>query len=480
LEDVMTWRITPWLAVLVLLSACEFTEFEIDMELDGDALVRRLVTRQIDIDHGERILRPYPAELLERLKNVYGAELPEPVPSELTFTGRFQGETPADVGGSGFLAIYEAPMGRLVAYSEQFRGEPNPGVMLERALEAADLWTDIILGWLQGELGEATGWARLRALIDGALRRDLKNLVAIFHVTVGSDSRLIPKTGEGLEVEEEFLLRLLHLFVTRGYLTEEDTPRLFRAMNHSGDRALSAALPILRSAVARATGLGASGDAADRLMLLLGSDDVEASFLRHVETTAPWKAKLADWKADQVEHPGTAKPEPSSLTDDLLSDMVGSSIVVGSEDRLRVRLRCPDQPHRTNGRWDAQERRLEWSGTPAHKGQLPSMVYAFWTEPNTAFQETHFGRIVLRGEALEEYVLWYRGLHAAERGQWDALLAGLRPDGDAVQRLRSFAFRPTDGKTSGAEEAKGQEPQKDPGRGLLLEALETPARTPRP
>ena len=468
----MTRRTIPWFLLLVFLGACEFTEFEIDMEIDGDALVRRLVTRQVDIDHGERILQAYPADVLQRLLAVYGAERPDPVPSELRFEGRFQGKTPDDVGGSGFLAVYDAPMGRLLGYSEQFRGEANPGIMMERALAAADHWIDIIVGWLEGELGAREGWDQLRGLVDGPLRRDLKDLIAIFHFTVGSDSRLNPKKAEELDGEEEFLLRVLHHFVTRGYLTQEDTPRLFRAMNHSGDRALQTALPILKSAIARATDLGASGDAAEHLLVLLGSDDVEASFLRHVETTAPWKAKLAAWKADQIEHPSATRPEPSSLTDDLLSDMVGSSIVVGSEDRLTVRLRCPGKPHRTNGRWDATTQKLEWSGSPAHKGQLPSMAFAFWTEPNTDFQEKHFGRVVLRGEALEEYVLWYRGLYDAERTQWDALISRLRPGPDTIQRLRSFTFRPSDGKTSGMKDAEGPEAQKDPGRGLLLDALE--------
>lgn len=470
----MIWRHGPWIAALLLLSACEFTEFEIDMEIDGDALVRRLVTRQIDVDHGERILRPYPAEVLQRLLATYGVEAPDSVPSELRFTGRFRGRTPDDVGGSGYVAIHGAPMGRLVAYSEQFRGEADPGVVMDRAFEAADQWIDLLRGWLEGELGDLEGWDRLRALLDGALRRDLKNLVAAFFLTVGADSRLNDPGHAGPNGEEEFLLRALHLLVARGYLTDEDTPKLFRAMKHSGDRALAAGLPILRRAIARAAKLGAHDAALERLITLLGSDDVEASLVRHIETTAPWKAKLAAWEADRIEHPEAARPTPSSLTDDLLSDMIGSSIVVGSEDRLTVRLRCPDLPHRTNGRWDPTARTVEWAGTPAQKGQLPSMAYAFWTEPDRTFQEKHFGRVILTGEALEEYVLWYRGLHPGERRQWDALMAGLRPGPDAIQRLRSFAYRPSDGKTPGGAKGKDEEPQKDPGRGLLLEALEKP------
>lgn len=475
----MLWRPGPWIAALVLLTACEFTEFEIDMEIDGVELVRRMVTRQVDVDHGERVLRACPAEHLARIAAAYGTEVPDPVPSELRFEGRFKGKTPNDVGGSGYVAVHEAPMGRLVAWSEQFRGEADPGVVMERAFQAADQWMDLVVGWLRAELGERKGWDRLQTLLDGQLRRDLKNLVGTFYLTVGPDSRLNTEARMGLNGEEEFLLRVLHLFVTKGYLTDEDIPPLFRAMNHSGDRALAAALPVLRRAITRATDLSGRGDALEHLLALLVSEDMEASLLRHIEASELWKEKLAAWEAAAATEPDRSRPEPSGITDDLLSAMVGASLVFGSEDHLTVRLRCPTQPHRTNGRWDAAAGKLEWIGTPAHGGQLPSMAFAFWTEPDTGFQEAHFGRVVLSGEALEEYVLWYRGLHTGERRQWDALLKSLRPNSDAIKRLQSFTFRATDGKAGGTGR-EGAEPQKDPGRGLLLEALEKQGEGIRP
>lgn len=470
----MPWRCVPWITALLLLTACELTEFEIDMELDGVELVRRLVTRRVEIEHGEKVLRDYPAEHLARITKAYRTEVPDPVPGELRFEGRFKGRTPNDVGGSGFLAVYAAPMGRLVAYSEQFRGEADPGVVMERAFQAADQWMDLVVGWLGGELGARKGWDRLQVLLDVDLRRDLKNLIGTFYLTVGPDARLNAGAQEGLHGEEEFLLRALHLLVAQGILTSEDIPPLFRASNHSGDRALAAALPVLKRAIIRATDLSGRGDALEGLLALLVSGDAEASFHRHIETTALWKAKLGAWEAATAAKPGRPRPEVSAVTDDLLSTMIGASLVFGSEDRLTVTLRCPAPPHRTNGRWDAAAGTLEWAGTPAHGGQLPSMAFAFWTEPDATFQEARFGRVLLSGAALEEYVLWYQGLHAGEQRQWDALLKGLRPGADAVGRLRSFRFHPADGKGSAAE------PQKDPGRGLLLEALEKQGEGIRP
>ncbi len=472
--DVMRRRHGVGIAFLVLLTACEFTEFEIDMEVDGTELVRRLVTRRVEVDHGEKVIHTYPADVLRRIATAYGVDVPDPVPGSPSFTGRFRGKTPDDVGGTGHLMIHQAPMGRLLAYSEQFRGEADPGVVLDRSFWAADQWIDLNIGWLRSEIGDQAGWDRIRTLLDQNLRRDLKNLVAMFFLTVGPDARLNKRAGEGPDGEEELLIRALHLLVQQGYLTDEDTPKLFRSMNLSGDRALDAGLLVLRRAIVRATGLSEDEAAVDSLITLFGSDEVESSLARYIETTDPWEERLANWEADRQKNPGAVRPEPSALRDDLLSEMIGSSLVFGTDDHLTVRLRCPTAPHRTNGRWDAASQKVEWKGTPAHKGQLPSMAYAFWTEPDRAFQEERFGRVLLVGEDLEKYVLWYRGLNPAERGQWDALVKGLQPGADALARIRSFTFQRPKEKPVKNPLPKDDVPQKEPGRDLLLEALKVP------
>ncbi|MFH1531493.1 MAG: hypothetical protein ABIK09_12265 [Pseudomonadota bacterium] len=477
----MGWRFGCLVAALVLLSACEFTEFELDMEVEGGALVRRLVTRRVDVDHSERVLRPYPAELLQRIAGAYGVEIPDPIPGELRFEARFEGATPNDIGGSGYLSVQGAPMGRLVAYSEQFRGEGEPGPMMERAFEATDQWVDLHLGWLQGELGELGGWDRIRDLIDGALRRDLKNLVAIFHMTIGLDSRLNAPKDPAPGGDEEFLLRGLHLLVGRGYLTDSEVPRLLRAMNQSGERSLRTGREVLRGAVARTAQLDGEEAGLTRLVaLLMGDDAVKTSLARHVETTDLWKVRLAAWEEGRRTQPSLVRPDPSSISDALLSDMIGSNLIMGSEDRLTAHLRCPVRPHRTNARWDAASGTLEWTGSPAHKGQVPSLAYAFWTEPAAAFQTERFGRVVLTGEALETYVLWYRGLAPDQRAGWDALVAGLRPGAGAIDRLRAHRFEAGDEAQVENEQTRIEAPRTEKGRDVLAEALEAPAPAETP
>ena len=114
---------------------------------------------------------------------------------------------------------------------------------------------------------------------------------------------------------------------------------------------------------------------------------------------------------------------------------------------------------------------LEWKGVPSHKGQLPSHIYAFWTEPDGAFQEERFGRVALRGEALETYVLWYAGLSPGEQRQWDGLLAGLQPGDDVPARIRQFVFQGPDGKPID-DHPTDEAPPSESGRDLLLEVLE--------
>ena len=67
-------------------------------------------------------------------------------------------------------------------------------------------------------------------------------------------------------------------------------------------------------------------------------------------------------------------------------------------------------------------------------------VYAVWSVPDSDAQVKHFGKVVLKGDALTAYVAWYRGLSKGQLAEWDALIARLHP-GPALKRsLARFRF----------------------------------------
>jgi hypothetical protein len=126
--------------------------------------------------------------------------------------------------------------------------------------------------------------------------------------------------------------------------------------------------------------------------------------------------------------------------------MIGGYALTGGaageeEGRLDVSLVLPEPPVETNGRWDEGEQRIEWIGLPLWGYPfLSSMLYAVWAEPDRAFQEAHFGRVVAEREALRDYGAWHAELSDEQRRIWDEFVTSLRPGEQLIARLEEFRF----------------------------------------
>ena len=71
---------------------------------------------------------------------------------------------------------------------------------------------------------------------------------------------------------------------------------------------------------------------------------------------------------------------------------------------------------------------------------LPAVCFASWSDPDRAFQEKHFGKTVLSGGELAEYVIWYRLLKPEEANEWDRFVNGLKPGPDLKAAVEAFRF----------------------------------------
>lgn len=67
-------------------------------------------------------------------------------------------------------------------------------------------------------------------------------------------------------------------------------------------------------------------------------------------------------------------------------------------------------------------------------------VYEIELEPCVDYQTRHFGRIVLKGEDLAQFCLWYCGLSNSEADIWDRFVDSLEPGSELADRIKHFTF----------------------------------------
>ena len=156
----MVKRLCLFLVFCVVLAGCEEYTYEITMSPAGDQVVRRVVCS-----------KNMPQAVLGKLAKLYPQRT-----GERTFEGKFSGELPKDVGGAGTYHCFMTSMGSLSIYSERFRGDDDLDGKLVKMRDWADKLTDLIIGWLESELGNDNNFDKLRKFCDENLRKDIKNL----------------------------------------------------------------------------------------------------------------------------------------------------------------------------------------------------------------------------------------------------------------------------------------------------------------
>ena len=94
----------------------------------------------------------------------------------------------------------------------------------------------------------------------------------------------------------------------------------------------------------------------------------------------------------------------------------------------------------TNGQWDAGTGKVTWSEKLKPARPLPVFCYAIWTRPVSEVQTRLFGKLVLDGQNLIDYVMWYNSLTSQERETWDKFVNGCHPGEGLTERIAGFRF----------------------------------------
>jgi hypothetical protein len=412
---------------------CTHDYYEIEMLPKGQELERKLTVSRVGYEEDKQVLQVFDPSEIKRIAALYAERLTKPDELKHSFKDKFLVATPKDVGGQGSYLHLTSLVGSASAYQERFRGYDDQAARLQKSLDGMERLLGWFKGWAVKELKEHPGLGRLTEFLDKKVRQDMRNLV--IYTALGE--RLVdfdPKATEEMGV------RMFQYLAERGYFKIEQLPKLSSAWYRGqvSDAAVEI-MALVQRLVARELGIDDSKPVPKELDFLADTEKAAASLSEYLRTT-PEFTKL------MVESEAKDKPDPMSmLTDLLLTEII--QLELGTEDVVTIRLKTPAKPFATNGKW--KDGQVEWL-KKAVKGKsgLPTFTYAYWSSPDAKFQRKHFGKVILSGENLGEYVLWRSGLNSQEGMKWDDFLKTLKPGKPEVVLERVAAFR-----------FKGEEPQ---------------------
>ncbi|MCY2932144.1 MAG: hypothetical protein NTV86_22145 [Planctomycetota bacterium] len=366
------------------------------------------------------------------------------------FSGTFTDRMPNDVGGRSLYLNQTTSLGSARLYIEDFRGNDETAVVMERTFQAADTFVDLIAGYLKTRMGTEKDFDKLDAFLRGQFRRDLKNVA--MYVWLDSQERR-DAAGEKPEGSEcfptpRYVARVLVYLVARGYIEPADVPNLTRVFmsngTHEEDQLL---IDLLKRIVARVLTVkaGLTAEAAKKIQSRFADDAPGDDFYTYV-------GKVYGLPASRPAPPAASQPNPTPATqpvrtaEDVLSELQNDIFhlhfaVFG--DRVSASMATQNQPIVTNGTWDPKTRRVTWATRLDMRDQpiafLPRICYALWTLPDVPFQQKHFGKVAVDGPLLLSYGLWRATLTERRGREWDAAVAGMKGSQD-LPALKAFRF----------------------------------------
>ena len=391
---------------------CDEYEYTIRMEPDGDRINRQIVCSENATDN-----------IRKRLDNLYDKQI-----DKNTFQGSFGQTLPKDIGGYGSYVYLNNPMGSTYIYVERLRGKDTQAPEMEEAFSNADRLVDLLIDWLRMELGENSNFNKLRRFCNETLREDIKNL-SLYSWVGGRASD---------EANEAFVRIFLYLY-ERGYFTVDDIGRFSTSTNME-----EFALSYFRRFVVDKLEFQKSEEPEEELKFLQDPNALKASLIRFTESAA-LREKLTREAREQSGDPDLVLDpcDVRSAIDDVpkeFFDMFFVELLGPSADKVNIRLVCPAAPYETNGQWNERTGELSWSDRTG-MDELPLLCYAAIGLANDAYQQEHFGKVVLQDDRLVQYSFWYKGLNSGQRDEWDDFIAGLDGGEDVWSRAEAFRFK---------------------------------------
>jgi len=430
------------LVVAATVIGCDDIVYKIELKPKGDKIIRTLTASRSSVssNDGKRQLKPLEDADLAAIAKAYAASTPGPETKEPKFTGTFEGVMPDDVGGAGRYSRFESKLGVASAYIERFRGNDRPGEVIEASLKAVDEFTNILIGYIESQMGSEAGFAALRKFLNTELRKDLKN-ISVYSYMLSNPSRLNWMNAEKRDEENQqaaILARVAAYLLEREYVKPDQLPLLRRHMT-AGPDPKAGLLLVLKSIEAKAK--IPNKKLIVRLAAVLADEQkLERTFQDYLKTTPQYKKAIKKLKTVNSE-PSSREASPEKLVvQPLLEKAVHFNIQFGSRT-LDLQLAVSAKPDATNGKWNAKDGLVTWKGSLSERDKpttlLPEVCYAVWSEPNAKFQTATFGKVILSGKDLMDYCVWRKGLSDDEAKLWDAVLSRHKPGKDLEAELKA-------------------------------------------
>ncbi|MCA9078078.1 MAG: hypothetical protein KDA93_23815 [Planctomycetaceae bacterium] len=398
------------LAILANSTGCPKTSYDVEMSTRHGKVERKIVVSDERQPQGvdDAAKQATIEELL--LSEAYGTPVERDNNRLLIAGGTFTSQLPNDIGGSGMVHVYRSSLGTLHVYLERFRGSDDLASQVDEITRASNELVDHAHEWVGRECKDPQIAARIHDYLESNGKQDLRNLgLFVWGIQVASSNL----TQENLF--DDMLSRVMQYALERNYVELDDVPDLMRLDQLDND---ASGLAIVRRFSAR--------------YLAINVDDIE-----------------------QVFPAMKSRPTFESSIREVISDEQFASLfhsvfrlrIFGNDD-ITVRFSLPQEPLWTNGKWVDEEKRLEWKGSippreDAKLGVLPTQCFAVWCEPDVDFQQAHFGRVIVDGEELAEYVLWEAALTDNESQEWNTFTETLTPEDDLSESVGEFAFSTT-------------------------------------
>ncbi len=434
------------LGLVLLVTGCPHNEYILELTPHGSVVERKLTFYRADgEDSGKK--EEFPTNELARIARCYPPGSVKREAERYVVARDCAGAMPEDIGGAGSYTNVSTSLGSAGFYVERFRGNDDPAGVAAKRLQAADQLTDLVIGWAQEQFGKEAHFQDLRRFLDVRLRQDLKNFSSYFAPVFdgyatqrpGMSAEESSKASE--QALEEFGIRFGQYLVERGYLKSSDVPGVLRLFVVSDERYPTR---LLQRLLAEQLKIADSAPRPESLTRLADPAALAGSWEDYLVKSDYYKAKVQEAVKVKSSVPPADKPNPSDVTGDLFFTVAGLKFDLfgNTEDHLVVKLALTSPPIRTNGRWDETLQQVLWdsnleSGT--NTSRLPVLCYASWSDPDANFQKAHFGRVILTGDNLQQYCLWFAGLESKRAVEWATMLVSLRSDG-WNGKLAAFRF----------------------------------------
>lgn len=461
------------LSLGLALTGCAQKKVRVEMSATSEGVDRSFATNAVDQD-GRR-----------RLSEVYASSAQtDSATGGVRFDGRFEQGLPSELGNRNGLTERRSPLGSAWFYFESFdraataqatstrqaSGTPEPEphsdwTSLQQRMAAGELWVRLFARWAEQQIDEGRR-EEFRAWVDEALVPFANDFMLRYGAmqAVAQSARIggrIRERGERgpRSDDESFYLRVF-------------MPLLLVLGSEGGAPASPESLGV------RSVASGIFTPEELQLLLLMSLDgnaggrsrdwSLDRIFLpavnRHVQRWKPDAKPLGYTQLTIAGFGFLLWAGSSPQRDDIL--LASSAISESEKARVRngdrsirlpspygadprrspkameteVRLKVAEAPYLTNGLWSAETSEVVFAAKffpPQERTVLYQPIfYAAWTAPDESAQRSSFGEVVLRSEALAQFVIWREMMTDRRREGLDAALLAAA-DGD-IQPLRAI------------------------------------------